>query len=498
VVVAALAAGGYWFFAHPGSAGAAQNALTYTVVPMDMEIKISREGELQAVNNIEVQCMVEGQTTVQTLVAEGSLVKKGDVLAVLDSTEIKKQIDETQMNLDTVKARVVTAVELLEIQKLTNAANLEAAQSELDLAKLDYEKYVKGTYPADVESATNTVKMAEITLKNRQEDLKQKQDLANKGFVNMTDVKTADLERLTAEQALNKAVADQNVLIKYSHQADSAKLKNAVSQAEQKLTRTKSENASNLAQKMSDVTAQNAALAAWQRRMDHWQEQFAYCTIKAPANGILVYATSQDRNSDAPLQAGTSVRERQVLFTLPDMSAMKATIRVPESQVGRLKEGMRATLAMVGRSKPIGATLTRISLLADNSNRYWNPDARDYPVELTLDETPPGLKPGMRVTAEVFIDKLTNVTAVPAAAVYSSGADHYVFVKRGESVKPVKVQLGEINETHVVVKGAVGNNADVVILQAGQGRALLEDSGTAAQANPTQQANAQTQPPVGA
>ena len=246
------------------------------------------------------------------------------------------------------------------------------------------------------------------------------------------------------------------------------------------------------------MTAQNAALATWQRRLDRWEEQLAYCTIKAPAAGIVVYATTQDRNSDAPLQPGTPVRERQSLFTLPDMSTMKAVIRVPESQVGRLKEGMHAALRMVGRDKPIGATLSRISILADNSNRFWNPDARDYPVELTLNETPAGLKPGMRVTADVYIDKLTNVTAVPAAAIYSSGSSHYVFVKNGEDVKPVKVQLGEINETHVVVEGGVGMNADVVILQAGQGRALLEHAGVSTRTNPTQQADAGAPIPVGA
>ena len=47
---------------------------------MDMDIKINKDGELDAVNNIDIMCEVEGQNTITNIVPEGTYVKKGDIL----------------------------------------------------------------------------------------------------------------------------------------------------------------------------------------------------------------------------------------------------------------------------------------------------------------------------------------------------------------------------------------------------------------------------------
>jgi hypothetical protein len=120
-----------------------------------------------------------------------------------------------------------------------------------------------------------------------------------------------------------------------------------------------------------------------------------------------------------------------------------------------------------------------VSVLPDNGQRWWNPDLRDYPVELTLDETPQGLKPGVRVeNAEIFIARHEQALAAPLVAVYTVGRESYVFL-RGENgeVKERKVTLGTANETHVQIVDGVREGEQALLLQPGQGRALLEKAG---------------------
>src|SRR4051794_22991403 len=86
---ALVAMGVFWALTRPSGAGGATSAGAgvvvvpassgsfYSVHPMDMDVKIAKSGELQAVNNIEIQCRVEGGSTIQTLVKEGASVKKG-------------------------------------------------------------------------------------------------------------------------------------------------------------------------------------------------------------------------------------------------------------------------------------------------------------------------------------------------------------------------------------------------------------------------------------
>jgi HlyD family secretion protein len=449
----------------------------HRVAPMDMDVKIVKDGELQAVNAIEIQSEVEGQTTIQTLVKEGTFVKKDDVLITLDSAAIRQKIEDTTLELQKAEADLTNAREMREIQISQNNANLEAAEVALILAQIALKQYEEGTYPQALANAKTELDMARINLKNAEEKLGQTRALQVKGFMTMTQVKDDELLVRNATNNVQKAETALDVLVNYTHQMQLAETQNALSQAEQKLARVKRENAASLSQKEADVRAKDQALSVMRRRMERLEEQLQACTIKAPADGMVVYATSNDRNAQSSLQEGAQVRERQNLLRLPDTSSMKAVVRIPETQVARLREGQRASILLPFQKEPIGASLTKISVLADSSQRWWNPDLKEYPVDLTLDQTPPSLKPGMGVNASIFIKRLHGVNAVPLTALYSQGPDTYVFERSGDGLKHRKVKIGSTNETHAEILEGVEHGADVKILQVGEGQELLERAG---------------------
>jgi hypothetical protein len=111
-IAAILIAAGIWGL--PKVIGRGSNAPltglpTYTVQPMNLDIHVIKDGELQAVNNIDITCQVEGQTTIVQLVKEGSSVKKGDVLAILDSSQIKQKMEDTSLDLQKATADLTAA-----------------------------------------------------------------------------------------------------------------------------------------------------------------------------------------------------------------------------------------------------------------------------------------------------------------------------------------------------------------------------------------------------
>src|SRR5207247_4797413 len=203
-------------------------------------------------------------------------------------------------------------------------------------------RHIKGTYPQALSKAEDNLKLMQIALKNKQETLAQTRSLFNKGFVTASDVKTAEQDVVKAQIDAGSAQNALDVLSKYTHESDMAAKKSALSQAEQKLVRTQRENAANLNQKVADVSAKEQNQAVLKRRMEHLQDQLEACTIKAPADGMVVYSTSSERWSQTPIQEGAQIRERQTILRLPDTSSMKAVVRVGESQVRKLSEGQRA------------------------------------------------------------------------------------------------------------------------------------------------------------
>ncbi len=400
----------------------------YNVVPMDMDIVINKDGELQAVNNVEIVSQVEGQSTILDIAKEGAFVHKGDTICKFDSSDIETKIELAQLDLQRAEADLTAAKEAKEIQDSTNSANLEAANVDLVLAKLDLEEYIQGTYPSDLQDAKTAVEMAKIEVKNKEDDLDQTRSLFGKGFVTAVDVKTAEVALLQAKNTFDQKVTAQDVLQKYTHEKEATDRKNKVAQAEKKVVHVQRENASNLNQKIADLLAKDETLAVRKRMLEHLQEQLANCTIKAPQDGMVVYSSSAGGSwgrRDTPIQPGAQVRWQELIIRLPDTSSMKAVCRINEAQVSKLrvdlKNPLRATIDIVGQPNLKTGWLSSISIMADSSNRFWNPDSKEYPVDITLDQTPKGLKPGVTANVKIYVDRLHNVLAAPVVAVYAGG-----------------------------------------------------------------------------
>src|SRR3954468_10312644 len=122
-IVVVLALGGYWGYVKWSSPSGQTlvGARFYPVTPVEMTIKVDKDGELQAVNNIDVQCLVEGGSTIVQIVKEGAFVKKGDVLAVLDSSAIRQKIEDAQLTIQTAESDATAAKEMYDIQESQNA-----------------------------------------------------------------------------------------------------------------------------------------------------------------------------------------------------------------------------------------------------------------------------------------------------------------------------------------------------------------------------------------
>ncbi|MDB5295233.1 MAG: czcB 2 [Phycisphaerales bacterium] len=450
----------------------------YQVAAGEMQVKVHKDGELQSVNNTEIMCLVEGLSTIVQIVKEGATVSAGDVLVQLDSSAIRQKIEDTTLELQRAESDVATAKNAVDITRSQNDATLEAAGVDVELGKLAISQYLDGTFPQDLDAAKSTLKMAKIKLQNKEDDFKQIKDLFAKSFVNLADVKSAELDLETIRADVAKADGALTVLAKYTHPMTLAGKQSYLKQADQKFVRTRVENQNNLSKVEKALETAETAKKILDRRLARMNEQLEFCTIKAPQSGLVVYNNQNNRDSAGSIQEGTQVRERQVLLRLPDTSAMKAVVRINESQVIRLALGQRGVVRVTGLREPVGAAVTRISPVSDSSNRWMSPDTREYPVELTLDWTPPSLKPGIGSQVEVLVDSVPDALAVPLTAIYAAGADAFVFA-RGPDGQPTpkKVDVGVANETHVRLTGGLAAGDQVVLLQAGQGRELLEKAG---------------------
>lgn len=300
-----LAAAGIAWWMIAGQSGG--KAISYETAPAETKtivVRVQATGNIQPTTQVEVSSERSGVIRVVNVKAN-SIVRKGDVLAELDT-------------------------ERLEAEVAHDKASVAAAEARLEDAK--------------------------ATLAEKQIAFDRAQKLTSRGVSPPQDLDSARAEQTRAEAGVASSQADIDV----------AKADLVMSQTDLVKTR-----------------------------------------ILSPVDGIVLKRAAE------PGQTVASSFQAPVLFTLAeDLTHMQLEADVDEADIGAVKEGQKATFtvdAYPGRAFP--AVIDTIE---------FSPKVTDnvvtYKAVLTVDNSELLLRPGMTATAQIVVQEVPDVLAVPNAA----------------------------------------------------------------------------------
>ncbi|WP_144371326.1 efflux RND transporter periplasmic adaptor subunit [Vogesella urethralis] len=222
-IVAALAAAGWYGWQHyHAQDDALSRYLIATVQPGDIEDLVTATGSLQPSDYVDVGAQVSGQ--LEKIYAEvGSVVKKGDLLAEIDSTVYRATVDARRAALKNLQATLVARESDLQLaeQQLQRQQNLarDSATSDDSLqqaqASLRSARAQVASVQAQIEQAESTLRVDETSLKYSQIlapmdgvvvsiSLKQGQTI-NASQSSPTLLRIADLSTMTVQTQVSEA-----------------------------------------------------------------------------------------------------------------------------------------------------------------------------------------------------------------------------------------------------------------------------------------------------
>lgn len=486
--VVVLASGGAWW--GWSALGAARAGQEHTFVPVtrgDLDLTISAAGRLEAVSNVDIINPVAGRARIIEIVEEGKQVKKDDAICRLDATEWEQKVEAATIAVEGAEGEVTWATEQLAIQKSENASKLESAEVDKRLAQLSYDEYMLGELAQLKSKAERAVEMAQIAVAKAQEEYQLAKVLNVQGFMTATELKEKHHEYVKAMGDLEEKKSDREVLLTYKHEKKRVELEDKLNQATNKLERTLAETQSALTQKQSDLQAKQQKLTVHRQQLDSSRTQLEACTIKAPADGMVVYGSSgRYWDPNQRMTVGTEVYQGQPLFRLPDTSRMKAVVPVSEHKVAQVRvdeaNPVTASVEVAGLKERFDGKVTTKSVLPSNEMPWLGTDQKSYPVDVLLFQTPPEVKPGTSVQVTLKLRTLRNVLMIPTNCVYQRDGQAYVFLRETRpggvaELAPRPVEIGEASQTQCEVKSGLAEGEMVLALEVGQAGALLERAG---------------------
>ena len=307
IVVLAIVAGGVAFLLIKKPWAAGETPITFATVTVskgNIAAQVTANGTLSARTTVQVGAQVSGRVT--ELDADfNSQVKKGQVIAKLDESLLKAQIDQAQATYD------------------------------LQLAN---------------------EKKAEVALMDAERQLKRQQGLQQQQLIAGATVEGYEVTRDTAKAALAAAKASV------------------------------SQSYANLAQAKTNL---------------------GYATIYSPIDGVVL-----TRSYDVG-QTVQSSFSAPTLFTIAaDLSVMQIDTSVSESDVGALKEGMKATFTVDAfPGKTFEGTVRQV-----RNSPTTTQGVVTYDAVIDVNNQDHALRPGMTANVTFVLDQVSDAIKIPNAA----------------------------------------------------------------------------------
>jgi len=439
---------------------------TFTVKHGELTISFVESGTIKARDQIIIKNEVEGRTSITYIIPEGNRVKKGDLLMELDVSSLQDQKIDREIAVQNGEAAFIGAKESLAVVENQAKSDVDLATLTLDFAKQDIEKYIRGEYPYEVDKANANITLAEEELTRADDTLKWSEKLFSQSYISKTELQADELSKNKNQLNVELAKKSKELLNEYTYKRNLAKLQSDVNQAEMAMERTKRKANADVIQAQAELKAKESEFGRQKDKLAKVVDQIAKTKIYAPADGLVIYATSAKSGHDArePLDIGSEVQEREELIYLPTGNSSKAEIMVHESHLKKISKGLPTIItvdALAG--KTFYGTVQQIAPLPDARSMWMNPDLKVYTTEVFIDGNDPALRTGMSCQAEVIVKQFQDAFYVPLQAVIKIGNEFNVYVRSGKTFVPRKVQIGlDNNKVIHLIEGL--KSGDVVLL----------------------------------
>jgi len=480
-----------------------KNPGTFTVRRGDLTISVTENGDIKALNSINIKSKLERSTTLIWIVDEGTYITPEDVnngktLVELNSSETKQKVIGEEIAFLDCQADFAAAKEAVDIQKNQNESDTEAGRMKVRFGLMDLHKYLGASVAeeliAKAEHSQNwqdeissfvydpnlggealqrlrelnsSIKLTEARLARAEDKLEGTQELYDSNYVAEIELKGDQLEVQSLEIQKEQDETAKELYVKYEFPKQATMLLSDYHESKRELERIEARARSKLAQAQAEFDKEEAKYALSVDRLKHEREQLEACTIRAPAPGQVVYASSMERrgrrSSPTPIEPGVKIQEHQSIIFIPDASQMKVEIKIHETWVDKVQPGQQARItAAAFLDKTFTGKVLKKAPLADPES-WLNPDLKVYSTDVSIDGTHEFLKTGMSAKVEIIIHELRDVLSVPIQAVITWEGAKVCFVMTSNGPERREVETGLFNDNFVEIKSGLVQGEKVML-----------------------------------
>ncbi len=333
---------------------------TTTAVRGTLVSQVTASGEIKPKTYTNLAANAQGRI-VALMVSEGQYVKKGQVVAKVESVQAAADLDAQRANVASAEA--------------------DAASSEVGLKVAD-----------------DNMAIQQATIART----KAQMELSKTNFNRVAELWEA--------QVISRQEYDQK---KAEYEQQQASLREAELRLQQIGTQK--------SQTMAQIQSSQRRVAQAQAQMKRVEDVLAKYDVIAPLDGIVTNLPVRIGETVVP---GVQNSAASAVMTIADMSLITAEVKVDETDIVTLRLGQATEVTIdavpdqkfPGHVIEIGNTAILRSTGAVAANNTSSNEAKDFKVVIALDNPPDTIRPGLSCTAKITVATRQDVVKIPIQA----------------------------------------------------------------------------------
>ncbi|NJO61144.1 MAG: efflux RND transporter periplasmic adaptor subunit [Richelia sp. RM2_1_2] len=409
---------------------------TQMVARQNLNITVTANGKIQAERSINLSPKNAGVIK-SLLVKEGDTLKKGQIIAYMDDSNLQGQLTQAKAGIASAQAN------LNKLIAGNRPQDIIQSQAQLEEAQANLNKLIAGNRPQDIAQFDAKLRKAQASLKQAESDLKRYQQLFDAGAISRQSLSTYQTNKDTALAQVEEAEQALKLQKIGTRSEDLEQARAKVKQLQQSYNLIKAgTRKEDIEQAQAQVNSQRGSLQTILAQIDD-------TVIRAPFDGVVTKKYADPGSFVTPNSAGGSSSSSVSSSILALTANNQVVANVSESNLAKIRIGQ--ALKIKADAYPNQVFVGRVSQIAAQATVEQNVTSFEVKAEITSDNKSL-LRSGMNVEAEFELGKLENTLVVPTVAVIREqrGTGVYILNKENKAVfVPIKIGVAVNNKTEV-------------------------------------------------
>lgn len=399
----------------------------------------------------------------EKLAEEGLKVKKGAIIAKLESKDEENTLAETELDLGVAKNDLITSEKNASAQLVKLSSSILLAKKDVELKELDLKKILDGSTKEELSKLKLNVEISRKTLDLAQKNLAQKDILFKKGILKLKDILEHKLLITEKEKDYNIAKAEYKISLDGSTKETKELARLDLKKAKNRLQIEEKNQEYQKQQIVFEQAKIKNRIATLNTRLSQTKSKLNSTVIKAPTDGTVVLSKIWNMQGLEKVKVGDTVRKGRPFISIANLDDVVIKTELEEQFIKKVKIGLLCNITSGNiKNKVFGGKVSKIGILAGEKkgSEFVEGASKVFEMNVDLIGKNSVLRPGMSVDIEIILKTLKNQIVIPNASIYKENNKNFVLLESGEKKY---ITIGESNSKESVVSKGLTVGESIII-----------------------------------